>query len=326
MHPAGGLHRFQDDVNPVALGEIASWPVSQPGLRRLVSHLEATAGRNAFLDRFAEAMVARHLVSRGCALRAEVPTPAGKTADLEVAPAGGGDPPFFLHVKRLNTDRPFRRRLTVSSRLRSLERILRPYVVSIHLRDEVSDQQVRRFVASATQFIRHARVGDELMVHDEHTGAEIGGCRIVAPCEGGHVNLAIGLPTGFIDESPRMQKLMRRAYRQFMPRGLNVILIGSSHPRDADDFESALLGSHVERWDAFPPQGRRIASGRAADGFWSGRQFADSLAAGWFLFNPRAEGLQSRLWIREGAGAADTAIQRLRGLLDSPGDGSVPAT
>ena len=63
---------------------------------------------------------------------------------------------------------------------------------------------------------------------------------------------------------------MRKAYRQFMPGATNVILICSSHVEDAEDFATALLGSHIERWDAHPPQGRRVAHGRDADGFWHG--------------------------------------------------------
>jgi hypothetical protein len=330
MPLSGGLLRFQPHLNPAVLRDVAAWNQRGGGLARLHGHLEATLNEKAFFDRWAEAMVARHLLHCGGEIETELQTPSGRTADLHVrlpgagraaaaaphsrATAGAGEG-FYIHVKRLNTDRPFRRRLAVSSRLRSLERINRPYVVSIHLEEGAGDEQVRRFVTSATEFIRHARIGDELMVHDDRSGEAIGGCRIVAPYEGTHVNLALGLPSGFIDEAPRMQKLMRRAYLQFMPRAWNVIMIGSPHPQDAADFESALLGSHVERWDTFPPRGRRIAHGRAEDGFWSQRRFAESSAAAWFLFHPRAEHLDARLWVREDGRQDEAMIATLRTLL-----------
>ena len=107
---------------------------------------------------------------------------------------------------------------------------------------------------------------------------------------GSHVSLAIGLPSGFSDQTPRIHKLLNRAYQQFMPKAMNVILMCSRDPADVGDFQTALLGSHVERWDAVPPRGRRIAHGRAEDGFWYGGRFAESVVAGWFDFDPSAPG------------------------------------
>ncbi len=290
---SGGLDRFRDDLDPAVVDQIHGW-AAEPELGKLYASLQAIRDREKFLDTYAEVMVARHLLSRGCRLRVEVLTPSGRTCDFEV---GHGDERFFLHVKHLNTDRPVRKRLTVSSRLRYLERIARPYVVSVHLRDVLDDGRMQHFVVSAADFIQRARIGDELVVRGDD-GVEIGGCRIVAPWQGERVIIVLGLPTGFIDDAPRIRRLMRKAYQQFMPRATNVILICSSHVEDAEDFATALLGTHIERWDTQPPRGRRVAHGRDADGFWHGKRSPGSLAAGWFHFGPMTAVLNCRLWLR----------------------------
>ena len=109
---------------------------------------------------------------------------------------------------------------------------------------------------------------------------------------------------------------MRKAYRQFMPGATNVILICSSHVEDAEDFATALLGSHIERWDAHPPQGRRVAHGRDADGFWHGQGSPESMAAGWFHFQPHAAALQCRLWVRQDATLAPAICRTLVDLFN----------
>jgi hypothetical protein len=130
------------------------------------------------------------------------------------------------------------------------------------------------------------------------------------------VTLAIGLPSGFIDQTRRISKLLRKAYEQFMPKALNVILVCTSHEEDVADFETALLGEHVERWDTFPPRGRRIAHGRAADGFWASASRPDSTVAGWFHFVPSNADMRARLWFREGAAIDPVRQQWLEGLFD----------
>ena len=306
-----GLERFRDDLDPAVVDEITGW-AADPELGKLCASLGAIRDREKFLNTYAEAMVARYLLARDCRLRVEVLTPMGRTSDFEVAL---GEHRFFLHVKRLNTDRVVRRRLTVSSRLRYLERISRPYVVSVRFADGLTDEQMQGYVTTAAEFIGHARVGDELVIRDDD-GTEIGGCRIVAPWQGSRVTLVIGLPSGFIDETPRIRRLMRKAYQQFMPGAANVILICSSHVEDADDFGTALLGSHIERWDAHPPRGRRIAHGRDSDGFWSRQRSPESAAAGWFHFRPQASALQCRLWIRPDSALDEPLQQALVGLFN----------
>jgi hypothetical protein len=175
-------------------------------------------------------------------------------------------------------------------------------------------------VAQAEEFLHHAKVGDEMRARDAD-GRIIGGVRVIAPHEGTHVSVTIGLPTGFIDLSPRMRKLLDRAHEQFMPGETNVIMICSGHGDDVIDFESALLGTHIERWDQFPPRGRRIAHGRAADGFWSGRRFDDSLHAAWAFARPVDDHLRSRLYVRKALQPAEPITGLLRSLFDEPSGG-----
>jgi hypothetical protein len=307
-----GLDRFAAHVDPDLVREIRSWR-DHPQLHLLLNALQAHTNRGAFLDTYAEAIIASRLVHARCDIRFEVPTPSGRACDFAIEHRGHR---VFLHIKRVVTGRSVRRKLTVSSRLRYLERIRRPYVVGMHWDQALGDKAMQHLVSSAAQFIQRASVGDELRVVGED-GVEIGAVRIVAPWEGEHVTLAIGLPGGFIDEAPRIRKLMRKAYQQFMPSETNIILICTSHSDDEDDFKTALLGTHIERWDRHPPRGRRVAHGRGDDGFWHDRRYADSQCVGWFAHDRTAVHTPCTLWFRaEDALGADMQSM-LRELLES---------
>jgi hypothetical protein len=314
----GALESFSSELDADVVTDVLSWR-DHPELGRVLAALESHTSRKSFFDTYAEAVVARHLVERGCELRFEVPTPAGRRSDFEVAL---GPHCFYLHVKRLDTDVTSHRRLTVPARLRSLERIARPYVVQLRWQEGATATQMQRLVTQAGEFISHAHIGDELLARD-HDGREIGGVRIIAPSAHGHVTVTIGLPRGFVDQTPRFRRLMHRAHQQFMPKAVNVLLICGGHEDDMMDFESALLGSHIERWDAFPPRGRRVAHGRAADGFWADRRCANSKHACWFLIDGDSLTAQSRVWMRHETSDPTSVDALIRSLLDSPGDDDV---
>lgn len=316
MTDADGLTLFADEINPGLVARMRPWE-GDSNLGRLWSALRSHTERKAFLDTYAEALIALHLTARGCRLRFEVPTPRGRRCDFEVE---RGELKFYLHLKRLDTDRPARnprKLLEVSSSLRVLERIARPYIVQVRWLDELRHDQVQRLVKQAAEFIHHARLGDELRAVDVD-GREIGGVRIVAPWDGPHVSVTMGLPSGFIDHAPRFRRLLQRAYQQFMPRAANVILIASSHEGDSADFENALLGSHIERWDAFPPRGQRLAHGRDVDGFWHARRFSESNLAGWFCFSHQRAAVHIRLWQRD-VGSMDQRTRAMIQDLFAPG-------
>lgn len=309
----GGLQLFREQISPVVVEDVLRWR-DRDDLSALCAALQAHTMRKAFFDRFAEAMIARHLLARGCRLQFEVETPTGKCCDFEVTQ---GERRFYLHVKRLDTERPSHRKFTVSSRLRVLERIDRPYIVAVRWQENISDEEMQQFVTAASEFILQARVGDEQVVHHEDH-RELGGVRIIAPWEGRRVSLVLGLPTGFIDETWRMLKLMKKAYEQFMPKASNVILICSSFEEDVDDFESALLGQHIERWDTHPPRGRRIAHGRAEDGFWDGESRVNSAVAGWIHFKPSDENVHAKMCFREGEEIESENRQWIDELFNEP--------
>ena len=288
-----GLDIFGGRLDQRVVQEIRSWD-DDAELGRILAKLHANTQPRVFFSTYAEAMVARHLIHGDCELRFEVPTPTGRQCDFDVRHA---DLQFYLHVKHLSTEHSPARMLSVSARLRYLERIERPYIVSVQWSDRLSDDQMQTFVRDAGEFILRGHVGDEHVVRDER-GGRLGYCRIVAPWEGTHVNLTFSLPEGLGSQTIRMRRLLERAYQQFMPRGLNVILLGSSNEDDEPDFEDALLGSQIERWDLQPPRGRRIAHGRDVDGFWHGRHFEESRVAGWFRFRPDVARISPHLWFR----------------------------
>ena len=201
-----GLGRFGLEVPRVLRDRIGAWS-AHPALRPLLDTLAAQTTLKGFLDYWAEARIADLLLQRGCRLEWEVPTPAGRTCDFHVV---HGQQQFYLHVKRLANEEHSARQLGISSRLRFLERIKRPFIVRVRWEEELSEERMQEFVERAAAFIKVSHVGDELTVRAE-SGDELGGVRIVAPWEGPHVSLAIGLPAGFIDEVPRMRRLLKKA-------------------------------------------------------------------------------------------------------------------
>lgn len=310
----GGLKQFRHLISDSMAEQIVAWH-AHPEMRKLAHDLESLTDETKFMSRYAEAVIARHLIQNECTLQIEVPTPAGKTCDFGVSTNGFT---FFLHVKWFNTDRPMRRAMMVSSRLRYLERLPRAYIVSVHFPIELTERQMQRFVTEASEFIMRARVGDELVVRDKTAGVNLGRCRIVAPNDGPNVSLTMGVPSSMMDELPRLHKLLRKGYQQFMPKAANVIAIGSASLDDVSDVDVALLGSHIERWDTAPPRGKRIAHGRDSDGFWYNSRYSESNVASWFLMGPDDGALPTRMWQRPGTSIAEPLASTLTRLFGKP--------
>ncbi|MCH2133365.1 MAG: hypothetical protein MK116_06405 [Phycisphaerales bacterium] len=288
-----GLDRYQHELHPAFVERVTSW-VDRDDLHGLLDRLRGHVQRRPFMDACAEAIVADQFDRQGCELAVEVPTPNGKSCDLRVRRDGLE---FFVHIKRLHSARRSRR-IRISPRLRVLEGIRRPWLVRVRWADGLSDADMQELVVRCSDFLHHARVGDELTVRSEQ-GRELGGIRVVAPWEGKTVSLAIGLPEGFQERGERIRRLMDRATRQFMPKSTNIVLVATPYADDLADFDSALLGSNVEQWDAARAPGQRVNWGRAEDGFWQGRAREMSRVMGWFRFRPLAEGLQCTLRFRD---------------------------
>ncbi len=307
MAPSGsqgdGLSLYQHDLDPGLYERVQSWS-GRRDLRPLHERLRGQMQRRPFMDAWVEAIVADRLDRMGCELAVEVPTPNGRTCDLRVRRDGIE---CHVHIKRLHAGRRTRR-IRISPRLRVLEGIERPWLVRVRWADGLSDADMQELVVRCSEFLHQARVGDELTVRSE-TGRELGGIRVIAPWEGRTVSLAIGLPEGFQERGERIRRLMERAARQFMPKSDNVILIATPYADDLADFDTALLGSNVERWDPTRPPGQRMNWGRAEDGFWKGTSRDSSRVMGWFRFRPDADDMNCTLRFR------DASRPALRSLL-----------
>ena len=84
-----------------------------------------------------------------------------------------------------------------------------------------------------------------------------------------------------------------------MPKAANLILVCTPDLKGADEVETAILGSHVERWDTHPKRGKRVAHGRCEDGFWQSKQMNESQLVGWFWLAPMHAEYQGKMWIRD---------------------------
>ena len=273
---------------------IRSWQ-GDSELDLLYRRIQASKTRRGFLDCFAETLVAGHARQAGCKIEVEVPTPNGKTCDLHIQ---RNSTSLFVHVKRLGGTQAMSKRLTISARLRILEKINKSFVVKVRWHDGLDDDEMQAFVMAAGAFIERASMGDEHVVSDSG-GKELGGVKIVAPNDEGRVSLVIGLPDGFVDNTQRIVRLIRKAQKQFMPRETNLVLVCTPNYNGSEDVKSAFLGTHEERWDAHPPPGSRVAVGRSDDGVWNELQFPESQLGGWFWLAPMHHQYQGRLWIRD---------------------------
>ena len=259
------------DQAPELLAVVDGWRGAHP-LARLRESLLAHQREGKLKRRrdvLAEAMVGRHLLAAGCDVAFEVPTPAGRTCDFRV---DGGEQVFYLHVKRL-AGRVRDRTLTISSRLRVLEQVRRPCTASIRWRPDADDTAMMRLVSEAERFLLRASIGDELIVREQPGGPEIGGVRIIGPGEGTRVTLVIGLPEGLGDAVPRVRRLMERAEAQFMPRAVNVVLLGgggAGGPRTRAGSAARLARGTL---------GRVPAAGTAGGGGTGGRRLLVRLPA-----------------------------------------------
>jgi len=249
----------------------------------------------------AELLVAQRLLRAGCSIEHEAETPAGKRADFR---ARRGDAEFCVHVKR--APRPTLRdaSIAIPQAWRTLETVRRPLVVALSLARNLRGRALNAALDEAFHFVAQASMGDEIALRDAE-GLAAARLRALAPSAGGTVELVADLSTAFDDHVPRFQHTLRKAFAQFMPRVENIIVVaGSAGAFEA--FTTALLGSHIERWDKRPRVGELMAYGRGGDGFWAGSMRNQSrLAAYW----PLERASEPLLFVREPAPRAANAIR-----------------
>ena len=158
----GVLGRFGREV-PLALREKLADRSDHPAAEQAARPARGSQpSLKTFLDTWAEVRIADRLLDAGCVLDVEVPTPSGKSCDLSVHLRGHD---CYVHVKRLDNEDPTRR-LGISSRLRLLERIKRPFIVRIRWEEDLSDSGCSE---SSSEHRRSfdTHVGDELTVRVE---------------------------------------------------------------------------------------------------------------------------------------------------------------
>ncbi|MDA0296416.1 MAG: hypothetical protein O3A19_03115 [Planctomycetota bacterium] len=240
-----------------------------------------------------EIEVALRFIEAGSRVRAEVTGPHGRSVDLEVHTR---DCIFAVHVKRLQVSPLPLGPLPIG--FDGLASIPRPYLVGVEWLG--SGEPEGHVLAAAREFLLGARIGDRLVLRNT-ASRRIGAIEIAAPrppdpegtpsikiVAAGNANHAKALVR-------RAGRLLRRAYRQFVPDRENVIVLAGGGPSARDVVDRAVLGGHVERWDQFPPRHQRVAHGRNEEGLWQERRFERSHLVAWCpLAIP-----QGAIWIRE---------------------------
>ncbi|MFM1890422.1 MAG: hypothetical protein RLZZ565_1179, partial [Planctomycetota bacterium] len=120
----------------------------------------------------------------------------------------------------------------------------------------------------------------------------------------------------------RFRRLLRRAYRQFLPGVENLVLFGTvratADPEARIALADALLGTPMERWDRFPMLGDRVAHGRGTDGFWESKRHAASRLAGWFAAESAAATEAGRWWLRPRQHPAHTMLGFVHEVVGPP--------
>lgn len=242
-----------------------------------------------------ELLVAARLLESGCAIEHEIAGPSGKRVDFRARRDGAI---LDIHVKRAPRPTLHDQPAAVPGAWRELESVARGLTVAISLSRALRGAALGREIARAADFLAQASIGEELALVDRE-GRTAGRLRVIAPSGARRVELVPDPSQSFDDHVPRFQSTLRKAFAQFTPRQENLIVVcGSAGGFEA--FATALLGSHIERWDRRPRRGELVAYGRGGDGFWAGSLRNQSRAAVYWTLAADAAPL---LFVREGAPA-----------------------
>lgn len=283
MHPRGprmGHVRDQHDRRREAallrwLSSPAATRAAGTQARRMRLAIESSDPRR-HASGMAEALIARRVARLGLPIAFEVPTPSGRTVDVDIR---DGSARLCIHVKHLASSpaKSPRRHARMPAALMSLARHSRRVVIALEWEPGRTTADLRHAAADAERLLDRGSVGDEARLH-ARDGSVIGHARIIAPTDSRQTVVIAGIPDrGSLDGAER---LLRKAYVQFMPKAHNVIVVAGA-ARDSRAFADALAGAPIERWDRFPHRGERMAHGRAQDGFWSGQSHPGSALAAW---------------------------------------------
>ena len=268
-------------LNQRVVEDIKSWS-NHPELSKILRNLQSAQGQH-FFDFYSEAVVARHLLQKGCELVVEVPTPSGRTADLQVSMGGSR---FYAHIKRLNPDKESHNDIIVLNRLQPLTKIGRRIILSGLFWRIPTDAEMREVYRQLKTFVERADLGESMALNDD-SGNDIAEFQIAGANGGTTLQLVINFGVTVVDDKKRLYKKLSESYKQFMLGALNVILVTSDWAKDTEDienFESALLGDTKQ--------------GRTNNGFWSANKHPESNIAGWFNFACRNDCIDFRMCYR----------------------------
>lgn len=215
-----GLDLYARDFHPQDVAEIRAWS-AHPVMSELLKDLQDAREKQRFLDHYAEAMVALHLLRQGRTLAYEVPTPKGKKADFSVS---SDSDVFFVHIKRVNLDQATEKNLRRYKRLDSLRKIGRPVTVSFMPFRSLTDQEMQHCCREARQFIQNAPEGQTKEVLSL-SGEVLGELEIGPSHNGQRVRLFADLPAVDGGYDRAIQDQLCAAYQQFMPGFDNVIMV-----------------------------------------------------------------------------------------------------
>ena len=129
-------------------------------------------------------------------------------------------------------------------------------------------------------------------------GARLGSCTVIGyPINSDHIELCPDSPDEpVVRNAERFIGRLRKAYKQFMPKALNVILFtGDNCGRT--EFESALFGEFKLKRDSKTQQFSKTQTRH--NGFWSGQKNSESNLAVW-LEHADYEVIDFKLLIRDG--------------------------
>lgn len=258
-----GLDIFKSNLHPEVVFEIREWS-KHPELSKLLKRLESIGDWEQFLDCYAEAMIARHLISKECEIKVEVPTRNGKSADFKVSK---GSNTFFVHVKRLNFDQETQHDLNVSTRLENLKK----KGIGFLLDKSLTDDEMQQFSKEANRFSKELNDGESKDITSKNSKS-LGEC---FKMQHGQSMTVYSVKDG--GDDGRYLKKLERAYEQFMPNSINIILVTSAWRDDSsiEDFQDDM------------------------EDFWSNGKHSDSNIIGWFLFHPREKSIDFELFFRE---------------------------
>ena len=273
----------------------------------------ATPARRADRARsiLAEILVALRLLESGCSIEREVETPRGRHVDFRARRDGET---LDVHVKRAPPLPPARLGATrtpgaIPRSWRALESIRRGIVVAIGLERNVRGSALLAALAEATDFLEQCSLGDACVIRGTD-GEPLARLRALAPAPTARIEIVPDAWQSPEERIRRMQSNFRKAFAQFMPGSENLVVVCGAAD-DQETFATALLGSHVERWDRRPRVGAAVAYGRAGDGFWAGDLRSESRLA---VFWPLAPHAGPRLFIRTGGVPRNAALELARNV------------